>query len=52
MDTISKQYEKHEQYEKREQYQRYRTQRYPARKHPLSGTQDGSGYGGGAPWES
>ncbi|MGW0338142.1 hypothetical protein ACWD0J_41290 [Streptomyces sp. NPDC003011] len=41
MDTISKQYEQHEQY-----------QRYRARKRPLSGTQDGNSYGGGAPWES
>ncbi|MDL5202664.1 hypothetical protein [Streptomyces sp. ALI-76-A] len=49
MDTISKQYEQHERYEygQHEQYQRYR-----ARKRPLSGTQDGSSYGGGAPWES
>ncbi|MFI6933660.1 hypothetical protein [Streptomyces sp. NPDC050287] len=49
MDTISKQYEQYEQYE---QHQRYRIRRYRAGKGPLSGTQDGSNYGGGAPWES
>jgi hypothetical protein len=38
VDTISKQYEWY--------------QRYQAGKCPLSGLQDGSGYGGGAPWES
>ncbi|WP_181387288.1 hypothetical protein [Streptomyces sp. Act143] len=48
MDTISKQYQvRHPvQYEVRYQVQ------YGARQYPLCGVQDGSSYGGGAPWES
>ncbi|WSQ10490.1 hypothetical protein OG604_23535 [Streptomyces sp. NBC_01231] len=60
MDTISKQYEQYEQHDQHERYQarsrhqRHQTryQRYQAGKYPLSGMQNGSSYGGGAPWES